>query len=100
MYFFFFFAFYFAFGFTWLAMLWSFRVNNEATHSMYINTRWASQVAPVERNLAANTGEVRKRSSIYGSEDPLEKDMTTYSSILAWRIPCTEEAGKLWSTGS
>ena len=33
-------------------------------------------------------------------EDPLEEGMTTYSSILAWRIPWTEEPGGLWSTGS
>ena len=32
-------------------------------------------------------------------EDPLEKDMATYSSILAWRIPWTEEPGGLQSTG-
>ena len=33
-------------------------------------------------------------------EDPLEKQMTTHSSILAWRIPWTEEPGGLQSTGS
>ena len=33
-------------------------------------------------------------------EDPLEEDMTTHSSILAWRIPWTEEPGRLQSTGS
>ena len=32
-------------------------------------------------------------------EDPLEKDMATHSSILAWRIPWTEEPGRLQSTG-
>ena len=32
-----------------------------------------------------------------GWEDPLEKSMATHSSILAWRIPWTEEAGKLES---
>ena len=31
-------------------------------------------------------------------EDPLEKGMATYSSILAWRIPWTEEPGKLHSS--
>ena len=30
-------------------------------------------------------------------EDPLEKEMATHSSILAWRIPCTEEPGGLQS---
>ena len=33
-------------------------------------------------------------------EDPLEKGMDTHSSILAWRIPCTEELGRLQSMGS
>ena len=35
-----------------------------------------------------------------GWEDPLEKGMATDSSILAWRIPWTEEPGGLQSTGS
>ena len=34
-----------------------------------------------------------------GWEDPLEKQMATHSSILAWRIPWTEEPGGLQSTG-
>ena len=32
-------------------------------------------------------------------EDPLEKEMATHSNILAWRIPWTEEPGRLQSTG-
>ena len=35
-----------------------------------------------------------------GREDPLEKGMATHSSILAWRIPWTEEPGGLQSMGS
>ena len=35
-----------------------------------------------------------------GGEDPLEESMTTHSSILAWRIPWTEEPGRLQSMGS
>ena len=35
-----------------------------------------------------------------GWEDPLEKEMATHSSILAWRIPWIEEPGRLQSTGS
>ena len=35
-----------------------------------------------------------------GQEDPLEKDMATHSSILAWRTPWTEEPGGLQSMGS
>ena len=33
-------------------------------------------------------------------ENPLEKGMATHSSILAWRVPWTEEPGELQSTGS
>ena len=35
-----------------------------------------------------------------GREDPLEKEMTTHSSTLAWKIPWTEECGRLQSMGS
>ena len=42
--------------------------------------------------------ETRVRS--LGQEDPLEKGMTIHSTILAWRIPWTEEPGKLQSMGS
>ena len=35
-----------------------------------------------------------------GREDPLEEEMATHSSILAWRIPWTEEPGRLQSEGS
>ena len=35
-----------------------------------------------------------------GWEDPLEQDMATHSSILAWRIPWTEEPDGLWSMES
>ena len=42
--------------------------------------------------------EMRVRS--LGQGDPLEEGMATHSSILAWRIPWTEEAGGLQSVGS
>ena len=35
-----------------------------------------------------------------GREDPLEKEMATYSSTLAWKIPWTEEPGRLQSMRS
>ena len=35
-----------------------------------------------------------------GGEEPLKKGMATHSSVLAWRIPWTEEPGGLQSTGS
>ena len=33
-----------------------------------------------------------------GQEDPLEKEMATYSSVLAWEIPWIEEPGELWGS--
>ena len=35
-----------------------------------------------------------------GPEDPLEEELTTHSSILAWKIPRTEQTGELQSMGS
>ena len=52
------------------------------------------------RNPPANAGDIRDTGSIPGSEDPLEKEMATHSSILAWRIPWTEEPRGLQSVGS
>ena len=49
------------------------------------------------KNLPA-IQETRVRS--LGLEVPLEKEMTAHSSILAWRIPWIEEAGRLQSMGS
>ena len=40
------------------------------------------------------------RVRLLGWEDALEKEMTTHSSILAWKIPWTEEPGGLQSMGS
>ena len=34
-----------------------------------------------------------------GQEDPMEEEMATHSSILAWEIPCSEEPGRLQSMG-
>ena len=39
------------------------------------------------KNLLANAGEARYLDSINGSEDSLEKEMATHSSVLAWTIP-------------
>ena len=58
---------------------------------------WASLVAQKVKSLPAMQ-ETWVRS--LGWEDPLEKKMTTHSSILAWRIPWTGEPGGLQSMGS
>ena len=57
----------------------------------------ASLVAQMVKNLPARR-ETWIRSLT--QEDPLEKEMATHSSILAWRIPWTEEPGGLQSMGS
>ena len=53
------------------------------------------------KNLPVNAGDVRDLGSgrSLGQEDLLEEGMATHSSILAWRIPWTEEPGGLQSTG-
>ena len=51
----------------------------------------------VVKNPNADSGDIRDVGSIPGSEDPMEEDMATYSSILAWRIPQTDEPGRLQS---
>ena len=51
---------------------------------------------PSDKGSAYNAGDM---SSTPRSGDPLEKEMATHSSILAWRIPWTEEPGGLLSMG-
>ena len=58
---------------------------------------WASLVAQLVKNPPA-TQETWVQS--LGWEDPLEKEMATHSNILTWRIPWTEEPGRLQSMGS
>ena len=52
------------------------------------------------KNLPANAGDTRNMSLILGWEDSLEEGVATHSSILAWRMPWTEEPGRLQSMGS
>ena len=49
------------------------------------------------KNLPVNAGNA---GSILSQEDLLEEEMATYSNILAWEIPWTEEPGRLQSMGS
>ena len=51
------------------------------------------------KNPLANAGDASDLSLILGQEDPLEKEMANHSNILAWRIPGTEESGRLPSMG-
>ena len=52
------------------------------------------------KNLPANARNTETQVRSLGQEDPLEEDMATQSSILAWRIPWTEKTGGLQSMGS
>ena len=54
-------------------------------------------MAQTVKNLPAMQG---TRVLSLGQEDPLEKGMATHSSTLTWRIPWTEEPGRLQSMGS
>jgi len=60
-----------------------------------VDHSWFNQ--PLGEESACNAGDL---SLILGWEDPLEKKMGTHSSILAWKIPWTEEPGGLQSIGS
>ena len=55
------------------------------------------QCSGEESTAMQESQEMQVRS--LGRADPLEEDMATHSSILAWRIPWTEESGKLQSIG-
>ena len=52
------------------------------------------------KNLPAKAGDLGDTGLILGQENPLEEGMATHSSILVWRIPRTEESGRLQSKES
>ena len=51
------------------------------------------------KNLLANAGDIRDAGLIPGSRRSLKEGRATHSSVLAWRIPWTEEPGGLQSIG-
>ena len=59
----------------------------------------ASQVAQWVKNLPARQEMQETQVQSLGWEDPLEEEMATHPSSLAWRIPWTEEPGGLQSMG-
>ena len=75
-------------------------------HTIYFMFDWsyiwlrASQIALVVKNMHANAGDISDMASIPWLERSLEEGMATHSSIIAWRIPRTEEPGRLHSVGS
>ena len=65
----------------------------------YTHAIGASHVVQVLKNPPANAKDIRDMGLIPGSGDPLAEEMAPHSSILAWRIPRTEEPGRLWVMG-
>ena len=63
------------------------------THSAVIG--WASQIALAVKNLPAKAGDVRDGVQSLGREEPLQEEVATHSNILIWKIPWTEEPGRL-----
>ena len=78
-------------------------MNSAAKNTVYIFFNYtlvwiyaqASQMAQCLKNLPAIQETQETQVPFLGWEDPLEKSMATHSSILAWRIPWTEEPSRL-----
>ena len=60
---------------------------------------WALPVVLVGKNVLASSGHIETRVQSPSGKDPLEEGMAPSSSILAWRIPWTEDPGRLQSIG-
>ena len=71
--------------------------SNDNVIKLQINQVKISLVAQMVKNLSAMQ---ETEVGSLGLEDPLEKEMATHSSILAWKIPWTEEPGGLQSMES
>ena len=63
------------------------------------NYAGASQVVLVVKHPPANAGDIKDTGLISGLDDPLEEGMATHSSVFVWRLPWTEEPGRLQSMG-
>ena len=76
----------------WVLNLWGWRV--------WSKFNGTSQVVQLIQNLPANEGDAKDDGSIPGSGRSLEQKMAAQASILAWKIPWTEEPGGLQSMGA
>ena len=70
------------------------------TTFLYISTAVLAVVIRLAQRVKCLPAMQETRVRSLGWEDPLEKEMVTHSSILAWRIPWTEEPSGIQSTGS
>ena len=73
------------------------RVLTKSSYDGGHTVKWGFPSGSDSKESACIAGDL---GSIPDQEDPLEKGMVTHSSILAWRIPWTEESGGLQSMGS
>ena len=64
---------------------------------VFFSKKLVAQGAQTVKNLPAMW---ETQVQTLGQEDPLEKEMATHSSTLAWKIPWTEEPGRLQTMGS
>ena len=85
-------------GAWWLPSMGSHRVGHDWSDLAAV--AGASQVALVIKSLPANVGDIRVLGLITRSGRSPGGEHSTHSSVLAWRIPWTEEPGGLQSTGS
>ena len=70
------------------------------SHKLDISQNLKFYLSVLMKQLQKNPPAVQEMGSqSLGWEDPLEKEVSTHSSILAWRIPRTEESGRLQSMG-
>ena len=72
----------------------------ERYNSSYIVFPWRLQDFLVTQMVKSSPAVKEMQVRPWGGEDPLEKEMATHSSLLAWRIPWTGETGGLQSMGS
>ena len=70
-----------------LGMVWTVILNNGIRRGLTTVSLLVVLVALEVKNLPVNAGDTRDAGLILGWEDPLEKEMAIYSSILAWKIP-------------
>ena len=80
-----------------LCISWTHIIYSSYVLKMYSLSLWTSQVAQMVKNLPA---EQETQVGFLDWEDPLEKEIATHSSILAWEISWTEVPGKLQPLGS
>ena len=71
------------------------QTRNKDTVLLYSGLSWQLR----GKELPVSAGDKETQVQSLGQEDPLEEGMATHSSILAWRIPWTEEPGGLQSMG-